>query len=100
MVKHLVMFSLKEELTEAEKTRVKQEIKEGLEGLKGKIDGLIEIKVCIDGLYGSNMDIYLEAVLENKEALDAYIAHKEHVAVGMEKVNPFKKDRVCFDFEM
>ena len=57
MVKHIILWTLKSELTEAEKAKVKKEIKEGLEGLKGKIPGLVDIKVNIDGrLTSSNAD--------------------------------------------
>ena len=37
MVKHIILWRLKEELTAAEKERVKQDIKTGLEGLAGRI---------------------------------------------------------------
>ena len=45
MVKHIILWQLKEELTAEEKEHVKAEIKEGLESLQGKIPGLIDIKV-------------------------------------------------------
>ena len=37
MVKHIVLWKLKEELSKEEKDKVKKEIKEGLLGLKGKL---------------------------------------------------------------
>ena len=45
MVKHIILWQLKDELTGAEKEAVKAGIKEGLEGLLGQIPGLLDIKV-------------------------------------------------------
>ena len=46
MVKHVILWKLKEEHNNIS---VKMGIKENLEGLMGKIDGLVEIKVEING---------------------------------------------------
>ena len=57
MVKHIILWTLNPELSEGEKQQVKQGIKEGLEGLVGKVPGLIDVKVNIDGrLASSNAD--------------------------------------------
>lgn len=45
MVKHVILWKLKDELAGEEKEQVKAGIKEGLEGLAGQIPGLIEVKV-------------------------------------------------------
>ena len=37
MVKHIILWTLNPELSEGEKQQVKQGIKEGLEGLVGKV---------------------------------------------------------------
>ena len=42
MVKHIILWTLKDEYTEAQKTEIRAGIKEGLEGLKGQIPGMIE----------------------------------------------------------
>ena len=54
MVKHIILWTLKDELSAEEKEQVKKGIKEGLEGLAGKIPGMIDIKVNINGLASSN----------------------------------------------
>lgn len=99
MVKHIILWQLKDELTENEKVQVKEEIKAGLEGLLGKIDGLTEIKVYTDGLESSNADLMLYSVFESESALKGYAIHPEHVAVADTKVRPFTKTRLCLDFE-
>ena len=42
MVKHVILWQLKDELSDAEKAAVKAGIKEGLEGLAGKVPGLVK----------------------------------------------------------
>ena len=42
MVKHIILWQLKDELSEEEKQTVKAGIKEGLEGLAGKVPGRSE----------------------------------------------------------
>ena len=96
MVKHIILWKLKEDIDAAE---VKKGIKEGLEGLYGKIPGLTEIKVYTNALESSNVDVMLYSVFENEEALKAYAVHPEHVAVADTKVRPFTAQRSCLDFE-
>ena len=79
---------------------IKKNIKEGLEGLKGKVPGIVEIKVEINGLASSNADLMLDSTFENEDALKGYSTHPEHVKVATEKVRPFTKIRSCFDFEV
>ena len=99
MVKHIILWQLKDELSDAEKLTVKAGIKDGLESLIGKIPGLTEIKVETDGLASSNADVMLWSVFENEEALKGYAVHPEHVAVANGKVRPYTKTRLCLDFE-
>lgn len=100
MVKHVILWQLKDELTADEKKTVKEGIKEGLEGLAGKIPGLLEIKVQIDGLASSNADVMLDSSFTDEAALKAYAVHPEHVAVADGKVRPFTKTRACLDYEV
>ncbi len=99
MVKHIILWTLKDELSAEEKEQVKKGIKEGLEGLAGKIPGMIDIKVNINGLASSNADLMLDSTFESEEALKGYAVHPEHVAVADGKVRPYTKIRSCLDFE-
>ena len=99
MVKHIILWQLKDELTDAQKLSAKQGIKEGLEGLAGKIPGLIEIKVYTEGLKSSNADVMLHSVFDSEESLKGYAVHPLHVAVADGNVRPFTKTRLCLDFE-
>lgn len=98
MVKHVILWVLKDELSESEKAEVKKGIKEGLEGLKDVIPGLIDIKVNTDGLPSSNADLMLDSSFEDEEALKAYSVNPTHVAVADAKVRPYTKSRTCLDY--
>ena len=100
MVKHVILWTLKEELTPEEKSAVKADIKAGLEGLAGKIPGLLEIKVYTEGLPSSNADLMLDSAFVDETALKGYAVHPEHVAVADGKVRPYTAVRSCLDFEV
>ena len=100
MVKHMIIWNLKEEFTNEEKAKIKKEMKESLEALKGKVPGLLDIKVYIDPLATSNGDVMLDSTLESEEALKAYAIHPDHVEAADTKVRPFTASRSCMDFEI
>ncbi|MGN0281377.1 MAG: Dabb family protein [Prevotella sp.] len=101
MVKHIILWTLNPELSEEQKNQVKKGIKEGLEGLMGKVPGLVDVKVNVDGrLDSSNCDVMLDSTLDSAEALKNYASHPDHVAVADSKVRPYTVQRVCLDFEL
>ncbi len=100
MIKHVILWNLKDEFTNDEKQKIKENIKTKLEGLKGKIPGLLEIKVNINGLESSTADLMLDSTLESEDALKSYAVHPEHVKVANEDVRPFTSVRSCLDFEI
>ena len=100
MVKHVILWQLKDELTKEQINEVKAGIKSGLEGLKGEIPGLIDIKVVTEGLASSNADVMLDSTFESEEALEGYATHPKHVAVADGKVRPYTANRVCMDYEV
>lgn len=97
MVKHIILWTLKDEF---KTDKIKLGIKEGLESLQGKIPGLIEIKVNINGLKSSNADLMLDSSFESEEALKNYAVHPAHVEVADTKVRPYTALRSCLDFEI
>ena len=100
MVKHIILWRLREDLTAEEKENVKKDIKAGLEGLAGRIPGLLDIRVNVDGrLETSNADVMLDSTFTDEAALRAYAVHPEHVAVADSKVRPYTCLRTCLDSE-
>lgn len=100
MVKHVILWTLRAELVGDEREAVKQGIKQGIEALKGRIPGLIDIKVNIDCLASSNADVMLDSLFEDEASLKGYSIHPEHVAVANGKVRPYTATRTCMDYEV
>ena len=97
MVKHIILWKLKSELSAEEKNAAKAEAKRRLEALNGKIDGLLSLKVEIEGLASSNADMMLDSEFTTAEALDGYQVHPLHVeAAGF--VRSVVETRLCLDF--
>lgn len=100
MVKHVILWQLKDEFSEQEKKEIKAGIKKGLEDLAGKIPGLVSIEVNTEGLASSNADLMLDSLFEDEASLKGYATHPEHVAVADGKVRPYTKTRMCLDYEV
>ncbi len=99
MVKHIILWKLKETLTPEEKGAVKKDIKVHLESLAGQIPGLLEVTVHTDPMASSNADVMLDCTLEGKEALAGYQKHPEHVKAADTYVRPYTEVRMCMDYE-
>ena len=101
MVKHIILWTLRPELSESEKSKIKADIKRELEALKGQVPGLVDITVNIDNrLESSNCDLMLDCTLESPAALKAYATHPAHVHVADTFVRPYTSQRTCLDFEI
>lgn len=101
MIKHIVMWKVKEHEVHGTKEEVMRKIKLELEALKGCIEGLEEIEVGInfnpsDAAY----DVVLNSVLVSKEALEAYQKHPKHMQVANELVRQVATSRVVVDYEI
>lgn len=91
MVKHIVFWKLKEEAHGNNKATNAKLIKEKLEALQGKIDGLVKVEVGINFLVSEqNYDVALYSEVTSKEALDFYQNHPLHQALL-----PFIREAVC-----
>lgn len=99
MVRHIILWKLKDEFSATEKDAIKRNIKDGLESLKGQIPGLINIKVNTKGLATSNADLMLDSTFTDEESLHGYSVHPKHLEVANTKVRPFTASRTCLDFE-
>ena len=93
MVKHIVLYTLKEGVDKAEAVA---SIKAQLEPLVGVIPGLqaMEIRAAYNGV-----DYALYSEFESKEALTNYATHPAHLAAKEHFWN-FLNTRVCADYEV
>ena len=98
MVRHIVAWSFKDGFSVEEKNQHRAKIKAGLEALVGRIDGLVEMKVCTDPLTSSTSDMLLNSLFESEQALKAYQIHPEHKKVSA-FVGEVMESRICLDYE-
>ncbi len=100
MVKHVILWKIKEQYSEAEKETIKAEAKKALEALVGVVPGLTFMQINTQGLASSNADLMLDSTLVDEAALKAYAVHPAHVEVADTKVRPFMETRLCLDYEV
>lgn len=81
MIKHIVMWKLKDTAHGNDKATNAILIKEKLEALNSKIEGVLKIEVGIDFLENGNFDVVLYSELESRDALDTYQNHPLHQAL-------------------
>lgn len=98
MVKHIILWKLKEELSADDKKKILADMKENLEGLVGKVPGLIRMNIVINPLTSSNAEVMLDSDLESEEALKGYAVHPDHVQVANTYVRPYTEVRMCMDY--
>ena len=93
MVKHIVLYTLKEGVDKDEAVAI---VKAQLEPLVGKIPGLLhmEIRRAFNG-----MDYALYSEFESQEALTNYAGHPLHLA-AKEHFHHFLATRVAADYEV
>lgn len=93
MVKHIVLYTLKEDVNREEAVAVVRSV---LEPLAGKIPGLLhlEIRQAFNG-----MDYALYSEFESREALENYAKHPLHLEAKTH-FHHFIATRVAADYEL
>jgi len=94
MVKHIVVYTLKEGVNKPEAIEI---IRSVLEPLVGVIPGLTHME--IRATYQGGMDYALYSEFESKEALANYAGHPAHLA-AKEHFWHFLNTRVAADYEV
>ena len=99
MIKHIVMWKLKNFAEAANKTENAQKMRSQLEGLKDKIKEIKHIEVVINiNDSDDSYDIVLCSEFENMENLEIYQNHSEHVRVS-DFVSKVRLERRVVDYE-
>ncbi len=82
MLKHIVMWKVKNDSNESQFKQDLMEFREKLEALKDTIPEIMELEVGIDiNRSDKAFDILLYTVFKDAAALDSYQKHPEHVKV-------------------
>jgi len=98
MIRHIVIFKLKES---ENKKELAKELKEKLLDLKNHIDEIMEIEVGIksDKAAETNFDVFLSTKFNGFDELNIYRVHPVHKKI-LEFIDDTCSDRVAIDYEI
>ncbi|KMT20862.1 Dabb family protein [Clostridium cylindrosporum] len=97
MIRHTVMWKLKDSALDASKIENATKLKNMLENLKHDIKEIVSIEVGIDSTDNDdNYDVVLYSEFETLDDLNTYQNHPKHVEVG-KFVAQIRESRVCVD---
>jgi hypothetical protein len=97
MVEHVVLFKLKTDAT-PEQTNAAVE---ALKGLKGQIDGIVDLTCGRNFSERSQgYEIGLVVRFRDRTALEAYIPHPAHRGVVEKYIHPIREAVIVVDYEI
>ena len=100
MIKHIVLWRLKDRANGQGKAEIASQLKQRLEGLRGVVPGLLHLEVGIDCLQSeSSSDLALYTEFATREALEAYQQHPAHKAF-VEFSHDLRTERRVVDYEV
>ena len=82
MVKHIVLFKLKDEVPAEGKLEVMTKFKEAIEALPAKISVIRKVEVGLNMNPGETWNIALYSEFDTLEDVRFYATHPDHVAAG------------------
>jgi hypothetical protein len=100
MIKHIVMWKLKDHAEGADRAANAQKMKELLDACQGIVPGMLKLEAIVaqPGLEAT-YDVILYSEFTDKAALDGYLEHPQHQAL-----KPFfgavRDARQCMDYEI
>ena len=100
MIKHIVMWRLKEQAEGAGKAANSRKMKTLLDACADIVPGMhaFEVAIAEPGLE-CTYDVVLYSEFESRAALDAYQNHPQHVALKP-FVSAVRAERQCMDYEV
>jgi hypothetical protein len=99
MIKHIVLFKLKDNLSEEEKLEITDNFRNAIEALPSVIPSIRAISVRPNLNPVESWDICLDSAFDTLEDVDAYSINPAHVAAASILKN-VKQDRACVDYEV
>ena len=79
MIRHIVFWKLKDDVTGSARADVLQQIKDGFEAMQGQVPGLLKIEIGIpfsDGPESADFALYSE--FDSRQSLQGYNTHPLH----------------------
>ena len=99
MIRHIVMWKFRRDMAETPQ-QIAQEMKSRLEGLNGKIDGLLRAEVGVNiKETASSYDAVLTADFESWEKMEAYKVNPLHVVIS-DYCKERRLERVDVDYNL
>ena len=99
MIKHVVLFQLKDDVDAAEKQQVMEAFKAGILALPEKISCIRHIEVGFNANAKESYDVALYSEFDSLDDVKTYATHPAHVAAGSLLADA-KESRSCVDFEI
>lgn len=99
MVKHIVLFKLKDEVSADEKLAAMNNFKAAIEALPAKIPVIRKIEVGLNMNPGETWNIALYSEFDTLDDVRSYAVHPDHVAAG-KLLATVKESRACVDYEL
>lgn len=100
MIKHIVMWKLKDHAEDADKATNAIKLKALLETCRHIVPGLVKLEVGLaSATLEATYDVVLYSEFTDKAALDAYQEHPVHQAIKP-FIGAVRLERQCMDFEV
>lgn len=99
MVKHIVLFKLKDEASADKKLEVMHAFKQAIEALPAKISVIRKVEVGLNINPGETWSIALYSEFDTLDDVKAYATHPDHVAAGA-LLAEVRESRACVDYEI
>ncbi|MEL5895334.1 Dabb family protein [Bacteroides sp. GD17] len=99
MVKHIVLFKLKNEAAPDEKLAAMNNFKKAIEALPAKISVIRKIEVGLNINPDETWSIALYSEFDTLDDVKFYATHPDHVAAG-KFLADVKESRACVDYEV
>jgi hypothetical protein len=100
MIKHIVMWKLKDHAEGADKAANAQKLKALLESCDNLVPGMLKLEAALaTGELEATYDVLLYTEFSDKAALDAYQVHPTHAAIKP-FIGAVRSERQCMDYEV
>jgi len=99
MIRHIVMWKLKEEAEGADRLSNAREMKRRLDECAAIVPGILQFEVALaQPDLEATYDVVLNSAFESRDALEAYARHPTHKAL-MPFFKAVRDERQCMDYE-